>query len=110
VAGGALAGAAAAAFVVVGAVLNGRRGYAGCPGRVLEGPGGEWFSGQAVDGFPMDAVRSWLLGPGAPSLNRLYTAWAFAVHGYGAGWIEQYLDLPAEAARLLAGAAARSRG
>jgi hypothetical protein len=47
VAGGALAGAATAAFVVVGAVLNGRRGCAGCPGRVLEEPGGDWFSGRS---------------------------------------------------------------
>jgi hypothetical protein len=99
---GALIGAVAAALVVGLALLSTCRPAAGNPCPRLEETGLAWPAGVAVDGFPMDAVRSLLLSPGAPSLSRLYVAWGFAMRGCDAAWLERFLDLPADAARLLA--------
>ncbi|MBO1416075.1 hypothetical protein [Streptomyces sp. FH025] len=67
----------------------------------------QWFSARSLEGFPMEQVRPILLGPGAPGLNRLYTAWVFATHGHDPQWIAHHLDLPTSTARLLATAARR---
>ncbi|MBV2156539.1 hypothetical protein [Kitasatospora sp. SUK 42] len=67
----------------------------------------QWFSARSLEGFPMEQVRPILLAPGAPGLNRLYTAWIFATHGHDPQWIAQHLDLPTSTARLLATAARR---
>ena len=64
----------------------------------------------ALEGFPMDEVRPFLLGPAAVDLNRLYGAWVLATHGRDAVWIEQHLHLPTEAARLLTAAAGQWNG
>jgi hypothetical protein len=67
-----------------------------------------WFTTHALEGFPMEAVRSWLLRPGAPSLNRLYLAWIMADHGHDSEWITTHLALPKQLSRQLVDAA-RSR-
>ncbi|MEU4119106.1 hypothetical protein AB0F71_32015 [Kitasatospora sp. NPDC028055] len=58
-----------------------------------------------LDDFPMEQVRPLLLGPDAPGLNRLYTAWVFATHGHDPQWIADHLGLPTPTARLLVTAA-----
>ncbi|MEV7770913.1 hypothetical protein [Kitasatospora sp. NPDC086791] len=68
----------------------------------------QWFSARSLEGFPMEQVRPLLLAPGAPGLNRLYTAWMFATHGHDPHWIAHHLDLPTPTARLLV-TAARNR-
>ncbi|MFE5588136.1 hypothetical protein [Kitasatospora sp. NPDC056531] len=65
----------------------------------------QWFSARSLEGFPMEQVRPLLLAPGAPGLNRLYTAWVFATHGHDPQWIANHLDLPTPTARLLVAAA-----
>ncbi|MFF2149496.1 hypothetical protein [Kitasatospora sp. NPDC058190] len=65
----------------------------------------QWFSARTLEGFPMERVRPLLLAPGAPGLNRLYTAWVFATHGHDPQWIARHLDLPTPTARLLVAAA-----
>ncbi|MEV8326695.1 hypothetical protein [Kitasatospora sp. NPDC056731] len=65
----------------------------------------QWFSARSLDGFPMEQVRPLLLSPGAPGLNRLYTAWVFATHGHDPQWIAHHLDLSTPTARLLVTAA-----
>ncbi|MET8625911.1 hypothetical protein ABZW30_19525 [Kitasatospora sp. NPDC004669] len=67
----------------------------------------QWFSARSLEGFPMEQVRPLLLSPGAPGLNRLYTAWVFATHGHDPQWIAHHLDLPTPTARLLVAAARR---
>ncbi|PYC77712.1 hypothetical protein C7C46_18130 [Streptomyces tateyamensis] len=99
--GGALLGAGTAGGVVAAALLGGRR-----PGRELPSVP-DWFSTEALEGFPMDAVRPLLHRPAAPSLNRLYTAWVLARRGHDALWLSTHLELPAETARLLTTAANR---
>ena len=103
--GGLLAGANAA-FAVL---LLAWHGHHASARRVLRPPaeeeGEEWFSAEALEGFPMEDVRPLLLGPDAPSLNRLYVAWIFATHGYDAPWIARHLDLRLSVARLLENAA-----
>jgi hypothetical protein len=106
---GALVGTATAAFILV-AVLHHHRRAAARPAaqRLTETLSeAEWFTARTLEGFPMEAVRPLLLGPNAPDLNRLYTAWVFATHGNDAVWMERNLDLPGEMARLLVGAARR---
>ncbi|MFD8781146.1 hypothetical protein [Kitasatospora sp. NPDC059599] len=68
----------------------------------------QWFTARSLEGFPMEQVRPLLLAPGAPGLNRLYTAWMFATHGQDPQWIAHHLDLPTPTARLLV-TAARNR-
>ncbi|MFJ9455858.1 hypothetical protein ACIRST_12335 [Kitasatospora sp. NPDC101447] len=79
------------------------------PARATRRPPGEddtqWFNARSLEGFPMEQVRPLLLAPGAPGLNRLYTAWMFATHGHDPQWIAHHLDLPARTARLLVSAA-----
>lgn len=65
----------------------------------------QWFSARSLEGFPMEQVRPLLLGPDAPGLNRLYTAWVFATHGHDPQWIAHHLGLPTPTARLLVTAA-----
>ncbi|MFJ7244167.1 hypothetical protein ACIQWA_05900 [Kitasatospora sp. NPDC098652] len=65
----------------------------------------QWFSARSLEGFPMEQVRPLLLGPDAPGLNRLYTAWVFATHGHDPQWIADHLGLPTPTARLLVTAA-----
>ncbi|WP_053728879.1 hypothetical protein [Streptomyces sp. WM6378] len=64
-----------------------------------------WFTARTLDGFPMEAVRPLLLGPDAPDLNRLYTAWVLALHGHDTAWIVGRLGLPHNVAALLVDAA-----
>jgi hypothetical protein len=64
-----------------------------------------WFTAQALQDFPMDAVRPRLLEPDAPDLTSMYTAWIFATHGQDAVWLKHHLDLPADLAHLLVDAA-----
>ncbi|MEU1289698.1 hypothetical protein [Kitasatospora sp. NPDC005856] len=67
----------------------------------------QWFSARTLEGFPMDEVRPLLRAPGAPGLNRLYTAWVFATHGHDPQWIAHHLDLPPSTTRVLVDAAHR---
>ncbi|MEV5283444.1 hypothetical protein [Streptomyces sp. NPDC052811] len=60
-----------------------------------------WFTARTLNGFPMEAVRPVLLGPNAPDLNRLYTAWVLALHGHDTAWIVSRLGLPHPVAALL---------
>ena len=66
-----------------------------------------WFTDHSLDGFPEDAARTILNGPGAPSPDRLYAAWVLARHhpGTSAAWLEKNLSLPADAAHLIVEAA-----
>ncbi|MFE4513099.1 hypothetical protein ACFRMQ_02725 [Kitasatospora sp. NPDC056783] len=85
-----------------------RAGAAAAPaGAGRLGGDAQWFSARSLDGFPMEQVRPLLLSPGAPGLNRLYTAWVFATHGHDPQWIARQLDLPTRTARLLVTAARR---
>ncbi|MFE0463050.1 hypothetical protein ACFW1A_27725 [Kitasatospora sp. NPDC058965] len=99
--GGALLGAGTAACVVAAALAHGGRARRQPPAA------GDWFSTEALEGFPMDAVRPLLHRPAAPSLNRLYTAWILARRGHDAQWLATHLELPAETATLLTSAALR---
>ncbi|MEU6005326.1 hypothetical protein [Streptomyces sp. NPDC047453] len=104
---GALLGAAVTAFVLLAAVLRAdRKATRRARRRVLEVMDESSFTSRTLEGFPMEAVRPRLLGPSAPSLNHLYTAWAFAARGYDATWLVRHLGLPADLARLLTEAAA----
>ncbi|MEU8695651.1 hypothetical protein [Streptomyces sp. NPDC048665] len=107
---GALMGAGTAAFVLVAAVWHSHRNAARRARRRLhETVDDSWFTARTLDGFPMEAVRPYLLGKDAPGLNRLYTAWILATHGEDAAWIERHLDLPADLTRLLVDTATRQR-
>ncbi|MBX7555372.1 hypothetical protein ABZX95_46525 [Streptomyces sp. NPDC004232] len=99
---GALMGAGTAAFVLVAAVWHSHRNAARRARRRLhETVDDSWFTARTLDGFPMEAVRPYLLAKDAPGLNRLYMAWILATHGEDAAWIERHLDLPADLTRLL---------
>ncbi|MGW2318575.1 hypothetical protein [Streptomyces sp. NPDC001680] len=103
---GALMGAGTAAFVLVAAVWHAHRDTARQAHRRLhETVDDSWFTARTLEGFPMEAVRPYLLGRDAPSLNRLYTAWILATHGEDAPRIERHLDLPADITHLLVDAA-----
>ncbi|WP_369393152.1 hypothetical protein AB5J72_40560 [Streptomyces sp. CG1] len=103
---GALMGAGTAAFVLVAAVWHVHRNAARQARRRLhETVDDSWFTARTLDGFPMEAVRPYLLSEDAPGLNRLYTAWILATHGEDAPWIERRLELPADLTRLLVDAA-----
>ncbi|MGJ5752053.1 hypothetical protein FB563_0121 [Streptomyces puniciscabiei] len=102
---GALIGAGTATFVVV-ALWHGHRGATRQRRRSLTETVDElWFTAHTLEGFPMEAVRPYLLGKNAPSLNSLYTAWVFAIHGQDAHWIQRHPNLPADVTRLLVDAA-----
>lgn len=104
---GALLGAAVTAFILLAAVLRAdRKATRRARRRVLEAVDGSSFTSRTLEGFPMEAVRPRLLGPNAPSLNHLYTAWAFASRGHDTAWLVRHLGLPADLARLLTDAAA----
>ncbi|MFE4977382.1 hypothetical protein ACFRAR_35395 [Kitasatospora sp. NPDC056651] len=117
--GAVLAGAAAGAFMVVAALLHGRRatrtrphphphpaGEAdGADGAGTNGGAGVWFEPGALDGFPLERVRPLLRSGRVGSVDQLYTGWVLATHGHDAAWIARHLDLPAEAAHLLVEAA-----
>ncbi|MGV4925989.1 hypothetical protein K2224_17510 [Streptomyces sp. BHT-5-2] len=109
---GVLLGSAAAVLVVFGEVwhvLRRRHRRGGHP----RGPGREgetWFSAEALEGFPADDIRQWLVGPDAIDPNRFHAAWVLATHGRDVRWIVQHLDLPEEAVRLLVGAARQREG
>ncbi|MCW2875021.1 hypothetical protein [Actinacidiphila oryziradicis] len=107
--GGALVGAAAVAFILVAVLRCHRRAAARhAAQRLTEALSeDEWFTARTLEGFPMEAVRPLLLGPDAPDLNRLHTAWVFATNGNDAVWMERNLDLPGDMARLLVDAARR---
>ncbi|MFH8385106.1 hypothetical protein ACH4E7_29890 [Kitasatospora sp. NPDC018058] len=81
------------------------RQRAGLAGKATPDDDAQWFSARSLEGFPMEQVRPLLLSPGAPGLNRLYTAWVFATHGHDPQWIAHHLDLPSPTARLLVTAA-----
>ncbi|NIY62172.1 hypothetical protein [Streptomyces malaysiensis] len=103
---GALVGAVAAAFAMGAAVFHARRRAARRARHRLGAAVDEsWFTASTMEGFPGEAVRRRLLGPDAPSLECVYTAWVFATQGYGPVWIAHHLDLPDELTRLLAEAA-----
>ena len=105
---GVLISAATAAFILLATVAHRQQSVTRNPRPQLPDAVDEpWFAPEALEGFPMEALRPLLLGPHAPNLNRLYTGWILATHGYGASWIEQHLDLPTEAAHLLVDAARR---
>ncbi|MFJ3217847.1 hypothetical protein ACIPLC_18240 [Kitasatospora sp. NPDC086801] len=80
---------------------SGRRTGRPAPAAALGQDDTQWFSARSLEGFPMEQVRPLLLSPGAPGLNRLYTAWVFATHGHDPQWIAHHLDLPTPTARLL---------
>jgi hypothetical protein len=63
-----------------------------------------WFTARTLDGFPMKAARP-LLGPDAPDLDRLYTAWVLVLHGHDTAWIVGRLGLSHDVAALLVDAA-----
>ncbi|MGW3043645.1 hypothetical protein ACWC9T_27175 [Kitasatospora sp. NPDC001159] len=102
--GGVLLGAGTAAFILALAVLHHRHR---ARRRLPEIAKTDWFSADTVAGFPMEELRPLLLGPNAPNLNRLYTAWIMATHGHDAAWISHHLDLPPATAHLLVDAARR---
>ncbi|MFF3511486.1 hypothetical protein [Streptomyces sp. NPDC002573] len=106
VVGGALVVAATAAFVLVAAVLHGHgKTRRQATHRPAEAANETWFTAETLQGFPMEAVRPRLLGPHAPDLTSMYTAWIFAAQGRDAVWLEHHLDLPADLAHLLVDAA-----
>ncbi|MFF3517504.1 hypothetical protein [Streptomyces sp. NPDC002573] len=104
--GGALMGAATAAFILIAALWHHHRQAEQRTRKIVpEDLGEEWFTAKSLEGFPMEAVRPFLLGPNAPSLNRLYTAWLLATHGHDPAWIAHHIDLPPDVVHLLADAA-----
>ncbi|MGW4043393.1 hypothetical protein [Streptomyces sp. NPDC004721] len=104
--GGALLGAAVTAFALAAALRADRKATRRARRRLLEVRDVSSFTSRTLEGFPMEAVRPRLLGPSAPSLNHLYTAWAFASRGHDTAWLVRHLDLPADLARLLTETAA----
>ncbi|MBV9026893.1 MAG: hypothetical protein JO362_24550 [Streptomycetaceae bacterium] len=105
---GALAAAATAAFILAAAVLHARRRAAHQAKRPAAETADEpWFTPRSLEGFPLQALRPLLLGPDAPSLNRLHTAWIFATCGHDAAWIKHHLDLPDDIVHALTDAAHR---
>jgi hypothetical protein len=99
--GGALLGAGSAAAITVAATVSvkGRRPARRRAARepsLLE-------SVSETEHFPMEALRPLLLRGGAPSLNRLYLAWAFTRQGYRPEWIRRHLDLPGDVTQVLDG-------
>ncbi|AJC61694.1 hypothetical protein [Streptomyces sp. 769] len=109
---GVLLGSAAAVLVVFGEVWHvlRRRGRRGRLPRHPRPSGEAWFSAEALEGFPADGVRRWLVGPDALDPNRFYAAWMLAGHGRDVRWIVRHLDLPEEAVRLLVEAARECGG
>ncbi|MGW2557456.1 hypothetical protein [Streptomyces sp. NPDC001635] len=96
----------AAFIILVTVVKRTRRGAQRHTKRRLVGAAdAAWSTAQALQRFPMDAVRPWLLGPVAADLSHLYTAWIFATNGQDAVWLERHLGLPEGLAHLLADAA-----
>ncbi|MFE4974142.1 hypothetical protein ACFRAR_18785 [Kitasatospora sp. NPDC056651] len=107
---GTFIGASAAGLLLALLLATSRRRAGTAAALAGAGPLGgdaQWFSARSLDGFPMEQVRPLLLSPGAPGLNRLYTAWVFATHGHDPQWIARHLDLPTRTARLLVTAARR---
>ncbi|MFI9359491.1 hypothetical protein ACIG5E_00275 [Kitasatospora sp. NPDC053057] len=106
---GVLIGASVAGLLLALLLAHSRQraSPAGRDGKAAPEDDAQWFSARSLDGFPMEQVRPLLLSPGAPGLNRLYTAWVFATHGHDPQWIAHHLDLPTPTARLLVTAARR---
>jgi hypothetical protein len=102
---GAVIAAGSAVLVVVAAVAHSRRNRRRPPAQFDQRVDESWFTTDALEGFPMEAVRPWLLRPDAPSLNRLYLAWIWAEQGHDTAWITRHLDLPESLVRLLVDAA-----
>lgn len=108
----ALAGAAGAALAVVAVTSHRHRG----PRQTRRQTSPDvvdrsWFTTEALEGFPMEAVRPLLRASDAIELERVYTAWVFATQGEDAVWIERHLGLPPRVAHLLVDSARRrSRG
>ncbi|MEV7189721.1 hypothetical protein [Kitasatospora sp. NPDC093102] len=105
--GGVLIGASTAGLLVALLFARSRRTARKALALPLGDDDTQWFSARTLEGFPMEQVRPLLLSPGAPGLNRLYTAWVFALHGHDPQWIARQLDLPTPTARLLVDAARR---
>ncbi|MGE7436043.1 hypothetical protein [Kitasatospora sp. NPDC001175] len=104
-----LLGAWVIPFVLVAAVLRGRRSAARRAGRPtwpVPPPGGQWYGEDALEGYPSEEVARLLPASADPGQNRLQTAWVLASHGHDAAWIAHHLDLPADLAHLLADTAA----
>ncbi|MGA5817637.1 hypothetical protein ACPC54_07230 [Kitasatospora sp. NPDC094028] len=102
---GVLIGASVAGLLLALLLAHSRRRAVRPADRPADEDDAQWFSARSLDGFPMDQVRPLLLAPGAPGLNRLYTAWVLATHGRDPQWIAHHLALPVPTARLLVTAA-----
>jgi hypothetical protein len=99
--GAAVVAGVSVVLVVVSAVVHARQGGRRRHGE-FQGPVKDsWFTADALGGFPLEAVRPWLLGPKAPSLNRFYLAWIMAQQGHDSAWITTHVDVPEPVARLL---------
>ncbi|MFI9274518.1 hypothetical protein ACIGXM_27980 [Kitasatospora sp. NPDC052896] len=73
-------------------------------------PDDEPFAPEALDGFPLEAVRRFLPDPAAPVPESLHTAWVLATHGHDADWLAHHLDLPAGVSGVLVAAARQHQG
>jgi hypothetical protein len=108
---GAVIGSGTAAFITSWAILHARHRTAGRPHH--DQPSGpvdtSWFTDHTLDGFPMDEIRPFLLGPDPIALDRFYTAWILAIGGHDATWLADHLDLPEDAMRPLTQAAQRQQ-
>ncbi|WP_055492186.1 hypothetical protein [Streptomyces sp. TP-A0356] len=109
VAAAALAGVCVVFFLVM-VVRSGRHRRVRTSRRQAAAPvETSWFSAHTLDGFPEEAVRARLGAPGAPPVERLYTAWILANHGMDAVGLERRLSLPADLAHLIVDAARSKR-
>ena len=108
---GAVIGSGTAASITTWAVLHTRRRTAQRTHheRPSSGVDASWFTEGTLDGFPMDEIRPFLLGPEPVALNRLYIAWILAVRGHDITRLADHLDLPKDAVRPLAQAAQRQQ-
>ncbi|MFI9718425.1 hypothetical protein ACIHFE_02055 [Streptomyces sp. NPDC052396] len=106
VAAGALAGAAALALTLLALSAHRHRARLRVEHATLAGQVDDsWFTEETMDGFPAEAVRPLLEGPGAPSQGEVCTAWVLARHGHEPAWIARHLGLSLELTRLLSEAA-----
>ncbi|WP_037603790.1 hypothetical protein [Streptacidiphilus rugosus] len=105
-----VAGALAGAGLTLAIIVRLRHIVDARTGTPADGPWAQpWVLAAMLDGFPVDQLRPALLAaPEGSDLDLLYRAWACAVMGRDAGWLEARFALDPWIADLLVSASVSS--